>query len=397
MNLGFAAPVSLHLLRHLVTDGDQLPSGYLFAPSADWVQELMRRGHHVTLYTTAREIEAPRTFPGEHLTIRIAPQRSRGSGRDLFDVERAHLEKLMMEDQCQVIHAHWTYQFALAALATGIPTLVTIHDLPWNVLRHFRDMHRVARLLMAYQVALRAKHFTAVSEYAASHFRRYLKPGARIRVIPNGLPDSVFEMVKGHSPKKRAGPTFATVLQGWTRLKNATAALRAFREVQRELPDAQLLMFGLDYEQGGSAHQWAARRELDHGVAFVGALPYPELLKRVHEDVDVVVHPSLDESFCMVAAEAMALRKPVIAGQGAPGVREVLGYGKSGVLVDVRNPTDVARAMVRLARDAEYRDGIADAGHERASTLYRLDAVMAQYENLYEHVMREQGLNDISI
>jgi len=386
MNLGFASPASLRLLSHLVADGERLPAGYLFAPSADWVQELMKRGHHVTLYTTSREIDAPKTFRGDNLTIRIAPARSSGSGRDMFAAERSHLRQMMHEDRCQLIHAHWTYEFALAALASGIPTLVTIHDLPWNVLRHLRDMYRFARLMMAYQVALRGKHFTAVSEDAASHFRRYLKPGAKIDVIPNGLPSAIFDMGLQAPPRAAQGFTYATILQGWSPRKNATAALRAFHVVRREIPDARLLMFGLDYQQGGPAQQWAIQQRLDVGVTFVGALVYQELLKRVRDEVDVVVHPSLDESFSMAAVEAMALSKPVIAGISTPGIREVLGFGEDGALVDLKNPAAIAETMVKFARDAGYRRQVAESGFIRASALYRLDAVMTKYEEVYSRM-----------
>ncbi len=384
MNLGFASPVSLQLLRHLVTDGANMPAGYQFAPSADWVQELMRRGHHVTIYTTAREIDAPKTFRGENISIRIARQRPRGAARDLFAAERSQLKQMMVEDQCQLIHAHWTYEFALAALASGIPTLVTIHDLPWMVLRHFRDLHRAARLIMAYEVAFRGGHFTAVSEDAASHFRRYLKPGAQIKVVPNGLPTSIFEMSSQPSRRSSEEITFATILQGWSRRKNAAAALKAFNIVQRQVPGVRLLMFGLDYEQDGPAQKWAIQKNLDAGVTFVGVLPYQSLLQRVSEEVDVIVHPSLDEAFSMTALEGLALKKAFIAGETTPGMREMLGFGRGGILVNVRDPAAMAQAMVQLARDATFRDGMAKAGYERALSLYRLDAVMAKYEALYK-------------
>lgn len=386
MNLGFASPISLQLLRHLIPDGDRLPSGYQFAPAADWVQELMRRGHHVTIYTTAEEISAAQTFRGDGITIRIARQRSRGRGRDLFAFEREQLRQMMVEDQCQVIHAHWTYQFALAALASGVPTLITIHDLPWMVLRNFRDMHRVARLLMAYEVALRGRHFTAVSNDAASHFRRFFRPGARISVIPNGLPNGLFDLEPEALRSNRKEVVFATILQGWTRQKNAEAALRAFQIAKRILPGACLLMFGTGYERGGEANTWAIQHGLDEGVTFVGIAPYRELLNRIKSDVDVVVHPSLDESFSMTALEAMVLRKPVIAGRKTNGVREVLGFGKNGILVDVTNPSAIAEQMIRLACDETYRDSVAQSGYDRASSVYRLPTVIAQYEGLYRAI-----------
>jgi L-malate glycosyltransferase len=390
MNLGFATPVSLQLLRPLVKDGEYLPPGYQFAASADWVRELMARGHHVTLYTTAREIDAPKTFRGDGITIRIARQRSSGAGRDLFAMERKQLQRMMTEDQCQLIHAHWTYQFALAALASEIPVLVTIHDLPWNVLRHFRDMHRVARLLMAYRVAMQGEHFTAVSSDAATHFRRFFRPGASITVIPNGLPSELFEMQPKTVRNSSREVVFATILQGWSRQKNATAALRAFYIARREVPGARLLMFGVDYESGGQAHRWATEQSLHQRVTFVGLLPYGELLSRICDEVDVVVHPSLDESFSMTALEAMALKKPVIAGRETAGVREVLGFGRNGILVDVRSPSAIADEMIRLARDKGYQEIVAQSGFDRAFSRYRLEAVIRQYESLYNNILQSQ-------
>jgi L-malate glycosyltransferase len=390
MKLGFATPVSLQLLRHFVEDGEHLPLGYQFAASADWVQELMKRGHHVTLYTTACDIDGPKTFRGDGITIRIARQRTRGTGRDFFAVERQQLQRMMIEDQCQLIHAHWTYQFALAALASEIPVIVTIHDLPWNVLRHFRDMHRVARLFMAYGVAMQGRHFTAVSSDAASHFRRFFKPGADIAVIPNGLPSGIFDAELKTTRASNGEFVFASVLQGWSRLKNAKAALKAFRIVRHKVPDARFLMFGVDHEPGGKAHRWAIEQSLDKGVTFVGLVAYRDLLNRMRDEVDVVVHPSLDESFSMTALEAMALNKPVVAGKETAGVREVLGFGKSGILVDVRCPSAIAEQMIRLARDRRYREMVAQSGFDRASSQYRLESVIAQYESLYKTVLQSQ-------
>lgn len=388
MNLGLATPVSLQLLRPLVKDGERLPPGYQFPASADWVRELMRRGHHVTLYTTAPEIDSPMTFRGDGLTIRIARQRSGGMGRDFFAEEREQLQRMMCEDECQLIHAHWTYQFALAALASEIPVLVTIHDLPWNVLQHFRDMHRVAKLLMAYRVALQGKHFTAVSSDAASHFRRLFKPKARITIVPNGLPDEIFNPPSTTTQTSEEEFVFATILQGWSRQKNAKAALKAFQIVRREVPNARLLMFGVDYESGGEAQRWAIVKGLDGGVTFVGLVPYSELLNRMRHKIGALVHPSLDESFSMTALEAMALRKPVIAGRETAGVREVLGFGKNGILVDVRNPSAIAEEMIRLTRDKTYRETIAQSGFERAFSQYRLRAVIQQYEILYGNILK---------
>jgi hypothetical protein len=71
---------------------------------------------------------------------------------DLFAQERAGLERAMREDPCDVVHAHWTYEFALAALASGQPTLVTARDWAPTILLMQRRLrllpYRLACLLL---------------------------------------------------------------------------------------------------------------------------------------------------------------------------------------------------------------------------------------------------------
>jgi glycosyltransferase involved in cell wall biosynthesis len=384
MKIGFATPVSLDLLRDLVEGGDKMPRGYVFGPAASWIRELIRCGHYVVVYTTASDIEVAQTYWGRNITIRIAKSRSRSAGRNFWATERKQLKQMMLEDRCDVIHAHWTYEFALAALATGIPTLVTIHDLPWRVLAYFRDPHRLARLLMAYVVAFKGRRFTAVSQDAANHFRRFLNPFARITVIPNGLPDSIFETDTTEQVSRISECVFATILQGWSQRKNPITALKAFHLVLQNVPDARLLMFGYDYQPDGPAQQWANAEGIDKNVTFVGLLPYDELLKQVRTQVDVIVHPSMDEAFSMAALESMALRKAVIAGKFTPGMSDMFDGGRCGILVDVTSPPEVASAMTRLAMDRSFCTGIACVAYDRANSLYRVDAVMRRYQALYK-------------
>ena len=137
--------------------------------------------------------------------------------------------------------------------------------------------HAFVRLLMAYEVAMRGRRFTAVSNDAAADFRHFFNPLAQVGAV-NGLSDPVFDC--GVHPPKSVGrePVFATVMQGWSRQKNATTALRAFQIVLNETPNAKLLMFGADYEPNGKAHQWAVQHSLDANVTFVGLLPNKQLL-----------------------------------------------------------------------------------------------------------------------
>ena len=170
MKIGFAGPASLHMLANHVRNGQALPAGYEFPPMSMWTLQLLARGHRVVLFTHAPGITEPRSYFGDRLTIHIGRQRARGRARDFFAVERRDLVEFMRADPCDIIHANWTYEFALAALDSGQPVLVTAHDAPLRVLWYLPSPYRFMRLCMAWRVARRAPYLTAVSQDTAGHF-----------------------------------------------------------------------------------------------------------------------------------------------------------------------------------------------------------------------------------
>jgi L-malate glycosyltransferase len=383
MKIAISAPADLHVLaRFCGQETEGIPSGLGSTATTPLILELLRRGHEITLFTLSHGLARETAHNWGQLRLFVGSAREYGASRNFYRPEIAYLSRVIKEENPAFVHAHWTYEFALGALAAGIPTVTTIHDLPWNVLRYFRDRCRVIRLLMAYSVAIRCRRYTAVSEDAANHFRQYLKPGAEIEVIPNFLSDNIFEIDPSTTISTRP-LTFGTILQGWSKRKNATAALKAFQVVISTAPETRLIMIGSGYEKEGPAHRWARRHNLDTGVTFAGMLPYEQMLRRVLDDVDVIVHPSLDEAFSMTVLESMALAKPVIAGKNTPGIREALRGGDVGILADVSDSRSIAHAMISLMADPSYRQRIAQSGCQHVASTYRKDFVVPQYEAVY--------------
>ncbi len=389
MKLGIAGPVSLGLLNGYVEHGDALPNGYRFPPMAKLVEEYLQRGHQVSLFTLDPTISEPKTFRGDRLTIHVGRYRPRARHRskDLFGQERADLIRAMEKDPCELVHAHWTYEFALAAIASGYPYVVTAHDAPLRVLRYLPGVYRSLRFLMALQVARRAQHLTAVSPYVAEHFRRRLLYRGPIKVIPNGLSGSLFAVDGQGSRTKGSSPTFATVLTGWGGLKNGQVALRAFSQVRKATPGARLLMFGWGHGVAEEGSVWAKQNGLSESVEFIGSVQHPVLLQHLADEVDILVHPSLEEAQPLSVSEAMALGIPAIGGVRSGGVPYTLENGGAGMLVDVRSPEAVARAMLRLAEDTETRLALGRAARESAWRRFRFEVVAKSYEEVYEEVL----------
>src|SRR3954464_4395902 len=97
--------------------------------------QLLRRGWAVTIFTLDPGVEDELLLEGPGLRICVGPFR-RIRARDFFKIERRYLLRAIQRERPDILHAHWTYEYALAAQASGLPHLITAHDAPINVLRH---------------------------------------------------------------------------------------------------------------------------------------------------------------------------------------------------------------------------------------------------------------------
>jgi glycosyltransferase involved in cell wall biosynthesis len=352
-------------------------------------RELLSRGHRLVIFTLDRSVSDERVLKGRRLKICIGPYRPRPRDRalDLFALERRYLTRAIARERPDLLHAQWTYEFALAAASSGCPHLVTAHDAPICVLRHSFDLYRVFRTAMAYRALKLARNVVAVSPYVAAHLRRYRFSDRDVPVIPNGLAAANFQRAQAHHDRPSAEVVYATVLNGWGGRKNGQAAVKAFQQVRRTMRGSRLLMFGQDHGPGGPAECWATRRGMADGIDFVGELGYGSLLGRLAAEVDALVHPSLEESHGMVLIEAMALGIPAIGGRRSGAVPWTLEDGRAGLLVDVRDPDDLARAMLELATDSSKRAALGAVGRESVSRRFNIGAVADAYESLYARAL----------
>lgn len=389
MHIGIAGPVTLQMLRKHLDNDTLLPPSYGFAPMANWVDALLERGHRVSLFTLSPGIDEPIRLAGERITIHVGRYRAKGRARDLFALERQDLSEAMRREVCEVLHAHWTYEFALAALDSGKPTVITAHDAPLNILRLHPHPYRVARVLMSLQVISRAQCLTAVSPYVAVHLKRFFFPKVKIHVVPNGVASNLFCMARRRSGETKP-LTFATVLTGWAGRKNGHAAIAAFHRFRASHPGAKLLMFGDGHGANEAAAQWAAEQGMQDGIEFIGATDHSGMLQTLSSRVDVLVHPSLEESFGMAVAEAMALGIPVIGGRQSGAVPYLLEQGEVGLLTDVASPAAIATSMEMLADDAPLRERLSTAARHSSKSRFDMRRALSRFEEIYVETCSRQ-------
>lgn len=174
----------------------------------------------------------------------------------------------------------------------------------------------------------------------------------------------------------------------------AAEAMRAFRLVREQIPDAHLLLVG----DGPERHmlEQTIRESSTAGVVFTGAIPYRDVPQHL-AICDLAVTPFVPSLHAPLQCfgfywsplkvfEAMAMGIPVVTTAVAPLTEIVRG---AGIAVPEQDTTALASAIVALLHDPQQRATMGAAGRARvvaewswAAHCRHLDAIMT---NLVTH------------
>lgn len=382
MTIAVVGPLQIAELRPWLDAAPQaLPEGLGGTPVTQLVLALLQAGHAVHAVTVAEDVDSPLRLDGPRLRLDVGRHRAHGRTRDAYRAERRFLAAALRDGKPAVVHAHWTYQYALGALASGLPTLITVRDWAPTILRLQPDAFRAVRFGMNAVTFLRGRWFSVTSPYMQ---RRVQALSRRpVEIVPNAIGAARFS--SGPPAVRRQVRVLLAVNNGFQPRKNVPVLLRAFASLLARHPGTSLRLAGAGFEPDGPAQRWAAPRRLDRGVEFLGPVPnaaVPALM----DEADVFVHPALEESFGLVLVEAMARGLPVVGGRGSGAVPWVLAGGTAGLLADVRSPDGLAAALDGLMGDHPARAALGEAGWRRADAEFRVDRVVQRYLALYERV-----------
>jgi spore coat protein SA len=122
--------------------------------------------------------------------------------------------------------------------------------------------------------------------------------------------------------------------------------------------------------------------ELNDRINFVGAIDRKEILQ-YYWDADILINPSLSESFGMSLAEAMACKLPVIATR-IGGMTSVIEEEKTGLLVEPANPDALAKSIIELLENPQLREQMGIKGNIRTNALFTWDKVAEDTLQSYE-------------
>jgi glycosyltransferase involved in cell wall biosynthesis len=242
-----------------------------------------------------------------------------------------------------LVHAHWL-QLGLVAMASGRPYVVTLHG---SDVALAQRSQRISRAILR-----RARVVVCVSNSLAESARA-LGASDPI-VVPNGieLPDTV-------------GPE-----------ETPPHVLFAGRlSPEKGIEDLLEASAGLDVRIVGDG---PLRDRVPSACGFVSRAELSEFYGRAA----VVCCPSRREGFGLVAAEAMAHGRPVVATR-VGGLRDLVRHRETGLLVPPDDPAALRLALDELLADKSLRAQLGHAGREMVASRFGWSAVTDQLQAVY--------------
>ena len=247
-----------------------------------------------------------------------------------------------------LVHAHWLPS-AIPALATGKPFVLHL----WGT-----DAELASRAPPVFRPLVRRARIVLCSSNALAEDARRL--GAReVRVVPSGveIPEEVGEpddpphvLFVGRLSEEKGVPELLEATEGLARVIVGDGPLRD------GVPDA---------------------------VGFVA----PSELGPYYERAAVVVCPSRREGYGVVAREAMAYGRPVVA-TAVGGLVDAVEDGVTGVVVPARDTRALREATLMLIGDLPLRRRLGEAARARAAERYAwpsaTEATIAAYRSALE-------------
>lgn len=202
-------------------------------------------------------------------------------------------------------------------------------------------------------------------------------------VLYNGFPDSWFNMCSGRTITGHVG----VVANVTSSAKNHLFALQTAAALNK-----QFINNGIHFNMfGGLPHQqdtyfqtlkaYIEKHHLQTKVTFRGSAT-PET---IYHESDVLLHPTINESFGRIFIEAMGKGVPVVA-VASGGAAELIQHGETGFLVPPDAPEKAAELILELLNNPELYARIQQHAYTHAVN-FSIEKTGLQLVRLYEQLI----------
>jgi glycosyltransferase involved in cell wall biosynthesis len=133
--------------------------------------------------------------------------------------------------------------------------------------------------------------------------------------------------------------------------------------------------------------------DLGFKVHYLGKFADCLALSLVYSAADVMIVPSLQESFGQTAFEAMACGTPVVA-FNATGLKDIVDHQQNGYLAQPYETEDLARGIAWVLENKERHQKLSYHAREKTENEFTLEIQAHRYLSLYTEILEQSNFAD---
>ena len=290
------------------------------------------------------------------------------------------LERIVRAEAVQVVHVN----NQPLRDAYGI---MTARRLGLPCVSHLRSVRvgRVNRSALRY-VNRHATRFIANSEFTRREWIAYGLDPSKIDTIHNAIAPSPVAPLDVRREWGIATRHVIGCVGNLVDSKGQASLLRAFHLLLRQEPECTLLLVG-DGPHRAGLELLARELGIAGAVVFAG---YDARAKAIIAGLDVLVLPSIRETFGRTLLEAMAAGTPIVAAESG-GIPEVVRHEVTGLLTAPGDAEAMSGALLRLLRTRPLAEALTSAARRVCLAQFDLAAHIKRIEAVYDGVRIERG------
>jgi glycosyltransferase involved in cell wall biosynthesis len=292
------------------------------------------------------------------------------------------INKALKSHKVDILHPHDN----LSKIIGGLAVLFT----KCKIVAHCHDQLKetmIEKMLLLYQL-LFIDRIIAVSENVRKIFTVFGRLSNKVIAIYNGIDINIFNPTIKNDFKDQLGLRKKDVVVGiiavFDKCKGHDFLFNAVKQVLAGGTNNIVCLVIGDGRERDDLKGFVINENLEEHIRFLG---YRNDVIELLNIIDVVVIPSLQESFGMVALESMAMEVPVIA-TTVGGLPEIIEDGKTGILVPPADIDALHKALIYLIKNRDIRKKMGEAGRERVLGKFSADNNVRKTEEVYLDVLK---------
>jgi len=293
----------------------------------------------------------------------------------------SQLADIIVRNNIDVIHSHYALPHAVSALLARdisgrkVKCVTTLHGTDITVVGAHPTMTNITKYAIEKSDAVTAVSNSLISD---SENKLGIKKGT-VTCIYNFINSEFFNPGLKTDIGEERDKRIIIHVSNLRPVKSPNDVIKIFHKMEKVMPDKlELWIVGegpLQYEMIELSEELNIRDK----VRFIGVCSN---LGGLIASAELMILPSRQESFGLVALEAMSCGVPVVASR-VGGLPEVIDDEVNGFLFEHGNTDEAAEKGLRILKDNNYYKKVVDAGFLTANKKFSMEKIVSQYEEIY--------------